>query len=165
MADAEIPLPLLDALRRLEALLGMTATPDFADGHVRWDLYRNAIEVPESLPVLLSAVSVEPDAALASGVVGAVLERVAPQERNAWVEALDASVRDFSARRVKELDALETIRSGSFPATQIPDVIDNWSNWLQLRAIAACDDKEILKMFSELGRTKRIRRTALESLK
>ncbi len=152
-------------LRQLEAILGTTVIADYSDDHTRWGLYRTAINAPEALPTLLRAVSVEQDASLASGVVGEVLERIDPQARPAWVQALDPSVREFSARRTRELHVLESIRSGTFPATQVADVIDEWSNWLQLRIATDVSDKVINQALSERGRTKRIRNTARNSLR
>ncbi|MFI1394878.1 hypothetical protein [Streptomyces sp. NPDC020681] len=165
MADAEPTAPLLELLRQLEAALGRTAAPDFTDGHVRWDLYRAATQVAEALPILLRAVSQERDTSLASAVVVEVLERLDPQERAAWVQALDTSVRDFSGRRVQELELLEAVHSGHVTTAEVRRTIDSWSTWLQLRIVAASDDREVLRLFSELGRTKRIRHTALSSLK
>ncbi|MFF3399107.1 hypothetical protein ACFYW6_11365 [Streptomyces sp. NPDC002659] len=165
MADAEPTAPLLELLRQLETVLGRTAAPDVTDGHVRWHLCRAATRVEAALPILLRAVSQERDPSLASAVVVEVLERLAPQERAAWVQALDPAVRDFSARRVQELEALEAVDSGHFTTDEMRRTIDSWTNWLQLRIVAVSDDREILLLFSELGRTKRIRNTALSSLK
>ncbi|MFD9222242.1 hypothetical protein ACFWDI_20035 [Streptomyces sp. NPDC060064] len=164
MANAEPTAPRLKLLRQLEAILGRTAVDDFTDDHVRWDLYRAATRVGEARPILFHAVFQERDGALASAVVVEVLEQLAPQERAAWVQALDPAVRDFSARRVQELEVLGAVDSGDFTTAEIQRAIDSWSDWLQLRVIAASDDRKVLRLFSELGRTKRIRNTALSSL-
>ncbi|MEU9010540.1 hypothetical protein AB0D12_12265 [Streptomyces sp. NPDC048479] len=165
MTDAEPTAPLLELLRQLEAVLGRTAVDDFTDDHVRWDLYQAATRAGEALPILFHAVFQERDGALASPVVVEVLEQLAPQERAAWVQALDPAVRDFPARRVQELKVLGAVDSGDFTTAEIRRAIDTWSDWLQRRVIAASDDREVLRLFSELGRTKRIRNTALSSLK
>ncbi|MEU3919445.1 hypothetical protein [Streptomyces sp. NPDC029004] len=164
MAEAEPTDPLLQSLRQLETVLGRSPVPDYTDGHARWDLYRVAIGVPEAYPILFRATCCERDTSLAAGVVGPLLERLAPEERNAWVQVLDPAVRGFSVRRVRELDVLEAVTSRNLTAHEAQAAIDGWSDWLQLRVIAASDDTDILRLLSELGRTKRIRNTALSAL-
>lgn len=164
MAEAEPTDLLLRSLQQLETVLDRSPAPDYTDGHARWDLYRAAIGVPEAHPILFRAICSEGDASLAAGAVGQLLERLAPEERNAWVQALDPQVRGFSARRVQELDVLEAVTSRNLTAHEARAAIDGWSDWLQLRVIAASDDTDVLRLLSEVGRTRRIRNTALSSL-
>ncbi|MCX4983548.1 hypothetical protein [Streptomyces sp. NBC_00572] len=162
MADADVSPELREALRGLEDRLGTTVT-DVTDGHARWELYRAALASDAARPGLLAAVVAESDGALASGVVGDALERVPRADRNVWVEALSPSVRAFSERRARELGVLEDLRSGAAPAPDAGSVAD-WSDWLQLRIAAEVSDGAVLRLLAESGRTKRIRRTATESL-
>ncbi|MFI1713154.1 hypothetical protein [Streptomyces litmocidini] len=154
---------LRDAVRRLEALTG-TAVLDPANGHSRWELYRVALASDAARPALLAAVVAETDAALASGVVGEALERVPRTERDAWVQALAPAVRAFSARRTLELGILEDLRSGPGVREFGPELIDGWSDWLQLRIATEVSDPSVLRALAESGRTKRIRRAASVAL-
>ncbi|QGV78430.1 hypothetical protein [Streptomyces ficellus] len=163
MADAEPPAELRAALRQLEEHLGRSLS-DASDGHARWELYRAALGAETARPALLAAVAAEPDGALASGVVGEALEGLPRTERDAWVQALAPEVRGFSERRVRELGVLEDLRSGALAAAGVPELIDAWSDWLQLRLATESDDATVLRALAASGRTKRIRRTAGESL-
>ncbi|MGI5480556.1 hypothetical protein [Streptomyces lavendofoliae] len=163
MADAEPCAELRGPLRQLEEHLG-TSLSDASDGHARWELYRAALGSDAARPALLAAVTAEPDGALASGVVGEVLERLPRPEREAWVQALAPEVREFSERRARELATLEDLRSGALAPDRVPELIDTWSDWLQLRLATESGDETVLRALAASGRTKRIRRTAGESL-
>ncbi|MEU3477586.1 hypothetical protein ACI2LO_25010 [Streptomyces sp. NPDC033754] len=163
MADAETPPALRDAVRRLAALADR-AVPDMTDGHARWELYRAALASDAARPGLLAAVAAETDGALASAVVGEALERVPRGDREAWVQALAPLVRAFSERRAHELGTLEDLRSGSTVQAPAPELVDSWSDWLQLRIAAEVSDSSVLRVLAESGRTKRIRRAAAEAL-
>ncbi|MDO0936693.1 hypothetical protein QQY66_35125 [Streptomyces sp. DG2A-72] len=154
-----------EVLRQLAQVVGQReAECSFTDGHDRWSLYRAALDTPAVLPLLFDAVSLEPDGPLASGVVGDVLERVPEDEREQWVQILPRGVRDFSARRARELRVLASLEEGGVPADAAGELIGGWSDWLQLRAVRAASDKEVLHVVSQKGRTKAIRRAATEAL-
>ncbi|CAL9455308.1 hypothetical protein SUDANB1_02520 [Streptomyces sp. enrichment culture] len=55
----------------------------------------------------------------------------------------------------------EPCAHGGYPA----DLIDGWSDWLQLRAVQAAADTAVLHVVSRKGRTKRIRQAAAEALR
>ncbi|MDV5148443.1 hypothetical protein R1T08_30840 [Streptomyces sp. SBC-4] len=158
-----MPLALRHAVRRLAGLVGWDV-PDVTDGHARWELYRAALASDTARPGLLAAVAVEPDGAVASAAVGEALERVPRADRDAWVQALAPSVRAFSERRAHELGVLEDLRSGSMVRAPAPELVDGWSDWLQLRIAAEVSDSSVLRVLAESGRTKRIRRAAAEAL-
>lgn len=164
MPDAEPPPPALrQALKELEERLGRSLT-DASDGHARWELYRAALGSAAARPALLAAVTAEPDGALASGVVGEVLERLPRAERDTWVRVLPPAVRGFSERRARELAALEDLRTGALAPDRVPELVDGWSDWLQLRVAGEVRDATALRAVAASGRTKRIRRTATEAL-
>ncbi|NML53437.1 hypothetical protein HHL19_06875 [Streptomyces sp. R302] len=163
MADAEVSPELRAAVRRLETLTGQRVSGT-ADGHARWELYRAALASDAARPALLTAVTAEADGALASAVVGEVLERVPRAERGAWVDALAPAVRAFCARRTDELGILEDLRAGTRVPELGPGLVEGWSDWLQLRITAEVSDPAVLRALAESGRTKRIRRTAAEAL-
>lgn len=163
MADAGTSPELRGALSTLTALTGHAAAdPD--DGHARWALYRAALASGNTRQALLAAMDAEPDAALASAVVGAALEQVPRAEREAWVRTLPPSVRGFNERRARELAVLEDLRSGAVPPEPGPAVADGWSDWLQLRIAAEVPDATVLRLLAGAGRTKRVRRAAAEAL-
>ncbi|MEU6229710.1 hypothetical protein [Streptomyces sp. NPDC047042] len=161
------PSPVLgEVLRRLAQVVGRYEdNAAFDDGHDRWSLYRVAMDNPAALPVLFEAVSLERDGSLASGVVGGVLERVPADERERWVRILPTAVREFSARRARELGVLESLARGAMSAVDVDDLIDGWSDWLQLRAVRVIADEDVLRVVSQRGRTNRIRRAAADSLR
>ncbi|MFD3659396.1 hypothetical protein ACFWVF_02135 [Streptomyces sp. NPDC058659] len=169
MADAEVSPgleaspALREAVRRLEALTGRVVA-DMADGHARWELYRAALASDTARPHLLPAVAAETDAALASAVVGDALERVPRAERASWVRALAPTARAFSERRARELGTLEDLLSGAGAPTPGAELIDGWSDWLQLRIAAEVSDESLLRLLAATGRTKRVRRTAAGAL-
>ncbi|MFJ4470816.1 hypothetical protein ACIP2X_25500 [Streptomyces sp. NPDC089424] len=157
------PTPRLrDALRRLEEGLGRVLA-DAGDGHARWELYRAALDSGPARPALRDAVAAEPDGALASGVVGEILERLPRAERGDWVGALAPEVRAFAEHRARELATLEDLRSGEIAPGRVPELLADWSDWLQLR-VAAEARAPVLRTLAVSGRTRRIRRTAAECL-
>jgi hypothetical protein len=163
---AELSQALVEVLRQLSQAVGRAGDEvSFGDGHERWSLYRAAMDTSSALPLLFDAVSLEPDGPLASGVVGEVLERVPSDERERWVRILAPSVRDFSARRARELDVLESLAQGAVPADSVDDLIDSWSDWLQRRAVGATTDKAVLSVVSHKGRTKKVRQAAADALR
>nr|WP_202477997.1 hypothetical protein [Streptomyces sp. SID5470] len=157
---------MVEALRHLARAVGRPEDDaSFADGHDRWSLYRAALDTSAALPLLFEAVSLEPDGPLASGVVGEVLERVPEDERERWVGILPPAVRDFSARRARDLGVLESLQRGAVPADSVADLIDGWSDWLQGRAVHVTADQDVLRVVSRRGRTKRIRQAAVDALR
>ncbi|MFF8830012.1 hypothetical protein [Streptomyces sp. NPDC015131] len=163
MADAEPPAELRDALRQLQEHLGRPLS-DASDSHARWELYRAALGTETARPALLAAVTAEPDGALASGVVGEALEGLPRTQRDTWLRALAPEVRAFSEKRAQELGVLEDIRSGALAPDDVSELIGDWSDWLQLRLATESRDATVLRSLAASGRTKRIRRTAAESL-
>ncbi|MEU6484298.1 hypothetical protein [Streptomyces sp. NPDC046887] len=166
MADADTPgLPCVPGLRQalqdLARELGTPLPPGPDDSHAPWEVYRAALRSETARPLLPAAVRAEPDGALASGVVGEVLELLPRPERDTWVAALPPAVRAFSERRARELAILDDLRAEA-PAL-VPEVTD-WSDWLQLRAAIEVRHPGVLNALADSGRTKRIRRTARESL-
>nr|BFD87456.1 hypothetical protein StreXyl84_68570 [Streptomyces sp. Xyl84] len=134
-----------------------------ADGHARWSLYHAVAGTPAALPLLFEAVALEPDGPVASAVVGDVLERVPEEERADWVRLLPTAVRGFSAQRVRELGVLESLERGSVPAEAVDDLVGGWSDWLQRRAVEVSADRDVLGVLARKGRTKRIRRSAVDA--
>jgi len=154
-----------EVLRHLARAVGRPGDASFADGHDRWSLYRAALDTPGALPLLFEAVSLEPDGPLASAVVGEVLERVPGDERERWVGILPPAVRDFSARRARDLGVLESLQRGAVSADSVAELIDEWSDWLQGRAVRVTADQDVLRVVSRRGRTKRIRQAAVDALR
>ncbi|MFB8028978.1 hypothetical protein ACFQ6U_29690 [Streptomyces sp. NPDC056465] len=149
------------------AVTGDTEPPvkaSWEDGHVRWELYRRAAEQPAAHALLLDAVRAETDGPLASAVVVLMLERVPVAEHGSWTAALDPEVRDFAERRSGELAVLDSLdrRAAGYDAAEV----GSWSDWLQLRVAQsrAESHRPALDLLAGHGRTKRIRRTATESL-
>lgn len=165
-AESERDLPA--RLSALDAVVnGDTAPPGKAsweDGHARWELYRRAAEQPAAHALLLDAVRAESDGPLSSAVVVLMLERTPVAEHGSWTAALDPEVREFAERRSGELAVLDSLDRDA--AVYDAAEVGSWSDWLQLRVAQsrAESHRHALELLAGHGRTKRIRRTATESL-
>ncbi|MEW2291117.1 hypothetical protein ABZ719_00210 [Streptomyces sp. NPDC006743] len=93
------------------------------------------------------------------------LERVPEQRREDWVRLLPPAVRGFSAQRARDLGVLESLERGTVPAEAVDDLVDGWSDWLQRRAVEVSRDRDVLGVLSRRGRTKGIRRSAVDALR
>ena len=157
-ADREADLQAL--VQELGDLIGREV-PNWRDGHARWELYMYAAARPEAQSALRRTIAGDPDFSLASAVVVLMLDRVDPKERDRWTSILDPSVRGFSETRSRELEILESLRSGD---TLDSDTIQNWSDWLQRKVVDSVRDEHILSVLSQFARTKRIRQLAQDAL-
>ncbi|MFD9125165.1 hypothetical protein [Kitasatospora sp. NPDC059571] len=136
---------------------------DIEDEHGRWSLYRRSFDRAECRRRLLDAVAAEPDPNVALGIVLEMLGRIAPADRPRWVARLPtARGRDLASRRARELAVHE---SGSVSDLLEDGAEESWSDWLQLLLAESSAEPAVLRRMAERGRTKRIRRTALQRLK
>ncbi|MFE0025024.1 hypothetical protein [Amycolatopsis sp. NPDC059021] len=154
---------LLAALNDLAGLAGVPATA-LGDGHARWTIYHACLDLPGAAGALRECAALEPDHAVASALVVAMLERVPRAERAQWVALLAPAVREYADGRRSELEVLDDIRDGALPAKVAREHLGEWSDWLQRRIGGTAADPEILRLLAERGRTKRIRHLARESL-
>lgn len=146
----------------LATRVGITLT-DAQDEHQRWSVYLAAADLDEFNEVLLEIVSLEPDPNVALGIVLKKIARIPDLERRAWIDRLPAQKqRDYANRRAREFKVFETrplsplLREG---------IDEDWSDWLQLRLAEFSPEREVAFWLSRAGRTKRIRRLALERFK
>jgi hypothetical protein len=154
-----------DASERLAARVEERAG-DLSSGHERWRIYRRAVEMPQAWADLLAAIASEPDQPIASAAAVQLLERVPPEMRNAVVGVLaDGKGRDFAALRSRELGILEALSDGRYDIGNVPELLDSWSTWLQLRAAGEVTDERILAELARSGRTRRVRSAASERLR
>lgn len=134
-----------------------------SDGHSRWILYLDAMEHQERWGLLFEAVHLEPDSSVALSVVLRMLERVLADCRASWTSCLSVREnREYALNRTAELGILESILAGVFEIGKVEDASPDWSNWLQLKLAESCADGTVLEYLSKYGRTKRIRRLAVE---
>lgn len=135
------------------------------DGHARWGIYSQAIQITEAWPELLELLKDEPDKSIASSAIVNLLEVLPESRRSDFVSVLPAGrIRDYAATRAQELLVLENLPSrGSVPDAE-PSVL-SWSAWLQLRAANSAENGHILEILSTAGATKRIRSAARERLR
>jgi hypothetical protein len=142
------------------------ASLDLSDGHVRWNIYRQAMDMPSLWPELLDVVPEEPDLAIASSVVLGMLGRTPEGMREKWVELLPPGrPHDVAATRAREIGILESFARQDPDAPLDLPAPDSWSNWLQLRLATSVNVKVLLDLLARQGRTRRIRASASEHLR
>jgi hypothetical protein len=151
----------------LEGLAALTgeAPEDLQSDHGRWWLYERAIDSSVGSDLLLRAVALEEDKALATSVVLRMLELVATDQQATWIDQLPAASRAYSQVRASEIEVLRRAKRGDLEAEELASNIDRWSDWLQLRLAATSVNREGLAVISNRGRTRRIRNAATERLK
>ena len=149
-------------IEAIAARVGITPT-DVQDEHERWKVYLPAIDSADCGEMLLSAVGLEPDPSVALGIVLRKIEWISDHDRQAWIDRLPVQKqREYASRRASELKVLETRPL----APLLHEGIDeSWSDWLQLRLAEFSPEREVASWLSQNGKTKRIRRIALERLK
>lgn len=138
---------------------------DLRDEHERWALYVVAIERGVGAARLFDLLPLEPDLAMAFSAVVKMVERSAPEERRAWLTRIPEDAREYARGRVAELETVDALRSGDFPADRVAGSLDGWSNWLQLRVTEYVEDAAVLEIMATRGSTKRVRRQAAEGLR
>jgi hypothetical protein len=146
------------SIGRLALCAGEAAPEDINDEHQRWELYKRARQVGTCRQELLDAVSLDPDSVLSLSVSLHMLESEDARSREAWIAILrDEHQREYALRRAKEIEILEAFGDVSGLSQ---DVIETWSDWLQIRLSEVSNAAEVLEHLSKYGRTKRTRRTA-----
>lgn len=136
---------------------------DAQDEHNRWEVYVPAIDLDSCSEILLEAVGLEPDPNVALGIVLRKIEWISDFDRQAWIDRLPAQEqREYAGRRARELKVLET---RPLAPLLVEGIDESWSDWLQLRLAEFSPEREIASWLSRNGRTKRIRRVALERSK
>ncbi len=145
----------------LEELTELTAMPDAntADEHVRWAIYQRALTIPAAYRALRIAITIEPVQSLATAVVVALLEQVAPGDHPSWISALPPRARAFPTRRSEELAIAEAHRTGPPPTD-----FSNWSDWLLRHVATSTTSEETLTKLAAEARTKRVRTLAAQRL-
>ncbi|MFC9690109.1 hypothetical protein ACFTSF_16305 [Kribbella sp. NPDC056951] len=143
-----------DPLETLQELIGISDA-DTSDGHIRWSIYQRAMSIPEAHRALRIAVTDEPDKTLATAVVVALFDHVAPPDRASWINALPRRARAFPTRRSDEMLVAEAHHSGPPPVD-----ISTWSDWLLRRVAASSTSKQTLIKLAAEARTKRARNLA-----
>ncbi|MFE3178947.1 hypothetical protein ACFXPA_41935 [Amycolatopsis sp. NPDC059090] len=151
-------------LRKFAREIGVGAS-EFESGHARWDVYFRAMRLDSEIDQLIALIGREPDRVMATSVVLSLLEQGprSLRERAVGVLPVGAS-QDFARARMVELSVLEELVSGSSDAVE-PNLMDNWSHWLQLRAAKLSSHRQVLEYLASAGATKRIRREALARAK
>ncbi|MEU7823632.1 hypothetical protein [Catellatospora sp. NPDC049111] len=146
------------AISRLALCLGEAGPENLDDEHQRWELYRKAMQTGTCREELLKAVSLDPDVVLGTGVALHMLEIEDPNSRQDWIGILrDDHQREYAFRRAREVEILEAFGNISGLSG---DVVETWSDWLQIRLAEVSNVTEVLELLAKFGRTKRIRRIA-----
>ncbi|MCL2582974.1 MAG: hypothetical protein FWE35_11000 [Streptosporangiales bacterium] len=152
-----------EAVRELARRVGK-AVGDLSSEHERWWVYQRAVDSPQTWNVLLTAVSLEENPAVAGSVVSLLLEKMPASTRMTAVQALPPENRDFAAARARDLAVLDALADGSYRHAEGAGV-DSWSTWLQLRGLERTGDERLLAELASQGRTKRVRGRAAHRLR
>ncbi|WP_405058258.1 hypothetical protein OG474_36735 [Kribbella sp. NBC_01505] len=153
---------LVALINSIADLVGMEVA-DVRDEHERWKVYVPATDSDESSELLLRAVRLEPDPNVALSIVLRKLEWISDSDRQSWIDQLVTDKqRDYATRRARDLKVLETRPLA--PALH-QGIDESWSDWLQVRLAEFSPEPEVACWLSQHGRTKRIRRLALERTK
>ncbi|GAA1030717.1 MULTISPECIES: hypothetical protein [Amycolatopsis] len=151
-------------LREFAHEIGAEAS-SFESGNIRWDMYCRAMRLDIEIDQLIALIGREPDRVLVTSVVLSLLEQGPRSLRERVVGVLPVGAsQDFARARMAELSVLEELLSGSSDAVE-PDLMENWSHWLQLRAAKLSSHRQVLEYLASAGATKRIRREALARAK
>lgn len=148
-----------ERIRALANRVGVDSD-DLDDEHVRWGIYSRAMGDPGEWPALLELVREEPDPTIASPVVVGLLEVLPDHLRRDFVSALPVRYREHAEHRAHDIAVLERISTESQASSEQVFRINDWSNWLQLRAASTVTDVSVLEPLSSTGKTKRIRAAA-----
>lgn len=152
---------LADIVRGIAASLGIPPE-DLDSDHGRWRLYERAIDDSVASELLLRAVALETDRALAVSVVLRMLELVPDDRHSAWIDQLAPDNRAYSVRRAAEIRLLRRVLSDGLDIQEAASSLDSWSDWLQRRLATVVDDTQLLSLISARGRTQRVRNAAAE---
>ena len=110
----------------------LASDADFGDEHVRWQVYKYALQGKGSaLETLLKIVSIETDSPVAIGIVLEIIENEIDNP-DRWIKALPPNDRRLPLVRARETKIMRSLMRGEI--TQFD--VDDWSDWLQ-RKIAS----------------------------
>ncbi len=151
-----------DTVTELARRTGATID-DTGDEHERWAIYQSAFERSDCSDLLFAAVAAEPVPSLALSIVLRVLGTLPESARPAWIAQLELPYnREYATRRAKDIAVFQSAEVT--PLLVDEDVQDSWSDWLQLLLAEFSKEPDVLHRLLEKGRTKRIRRYALQRL-
>ncbi|WRZ87883.1 hypothetical protein OHB54_01630 [Streptomyces sp. NBC_01007] len=138
-----------------------TAIDDMSDEHERWAVYQPAFERGDCSDLLFDAVAAESVPSVALSIVLQMLGTLPASARPAWIEQLALpDNREYATRRANDIAILQSADVTRLLVDE--DVQDSWSDWLQLRLAEFSKESDVLSRLMAKGRTKRIRRYAME---
>lgn len=154
---------LVTILESVACSLGIDVLNDWRDEHVRWDLYREAINRAELRGRLQEALALEPDEGVATSVVLLAFDLDPDGKRMLeWVHSLPERYRPFVEKRARETVILRGLCDGSFSG----DVsLGEWTHWLQRQAAERALVRPVLAALVDGGQTRKIRNIAGERLR
>lgn len=150
-----------ELLQRLASAMGLDSEGVDTD-QGRWRLYEQAISAGEQWERLEEAVRHERDGALATSVVLRMLELLPESRHGEWLRLLPPKNARYAEQRSKDIQTLRRAQRSELSAEDVAASVDDWTDWLQTRLVNGLDDRQALRVLSERGRTKRIRRAAAE---
>lgn len=152
-------------LRQLEQEIGDSeyVPCDSSDEHLRYELYKRASRCDKSIGLLLGALALETDVAMATAAIFELIERLDSDSLEAAQRVAPEATKSQVATRVNETRLLRGLGTGQDSPQEI-DALMAASDWAQRTALEVSPTLEVIGALSNRGRTKRVRRVAGEML-
>ena len=151
-----------EALRRLNAHRGLDLTIE--DEHSRLELYQSVRSDRSLRPQLLECLAQDPEEALVTSELAALLLLGPPEDRESLMAVAPASGREWLATRAHEVDVLRRVIGGAAGAVDLEEVVTG-TDWLQRRVVERARSPQVLERLAAHGRTRRVRNAAAEALR
>ena len=133
--------------------------------HERYGAYIRAKGRQDCLGPLLECLRVEPDEALATSMLAALMEVLGPVDRQGLLDIAPHDSVDFLRTRAEDLLLLEQLSAAGDVDDEVVGRLLASSDWLQRRAVEGVSAKSVLTVLAESGRTRRVRAQAAKRLR
>lgn len=130
------------------------------DSHERFGVYQGMLTDSTGRSAMERCLGLEPDEALATSVLAALLEQVAGAGRQRLVDLAPPSGHRFLAERAHDLEVLDHLAGAATSGEVVDRIADRvvaGSDWLQRRAAERSTSEPLLQALAQRGRTRKVR--------